>query len=266
MDKTNKYTKKNLILIIAIAVFLVIFFIFEFMPISLSTNELQSTMIKDTIIRFLGGFIFMFLMISSSFKKVFTWKRPFLPSLFVLIPGLMIAINNFPIIAYLDNRTALTEPSSSILIFALECLSIGFFEEVVFRGLILILVIQKYSKTKKELFFALVISSSIFGLIHVLNLFLGASFYETFLQVGYSFLMGMLWSVVFLKTKNIWFVIFLHASYNFFGRVITTLGTVSNQFDTTTIIITITLSVIVCLSMLYVFLKTNVEDVQELYI
>ena len=153
---------------------------------------------------------------------------------------------------------------SAVLIFALECISVGFFEEVIFRGLILVLLIQKFSKTKQELFIAIVLSSSIFGLMHLWNLMMGASFYDTFLQVGYSFLMGMMWAIVFLKTKNIWFVVFLHAAYNFFGRVVTTLGTVNNQFDTATIVLTVVLSVIVACSMFYVFLQLNVKEVQEL--
>lgn len=62
-------------------------------------------------------------------------------------------------------------------------------------------------------------------------------------QIGYSFLMGMLWAVMYLKTKNVWLVMLLHATYNFFGQVMFELGTVNNRFDTVTVVITIILAI-----------------------
>jgi membrane protease YdiL (CAAX protease family) len=86
----------------------------------------------------------------------------------------------------------------------------------------------------------------VFGIAHLLNISsLGIDL--MILQVGYSFLMGMMWSVMFLRTRNLWMVILMHASYNFFGQVLFTMGTVNQRFDMLTIWITVLLAILVAI-------------------
>ena len=96
-------------------------------------------------------------------------------------------------------------------------------------------------------------------------MFAGASFGNTTLQVGYSFLMGMMWAIVFLKTKNIWIAMFLHATYNFFGQVMFALGTVDGRYDIITVIVTVLLAILVALYMIYILRKITSEDIKDLY-
>ena len=63
------------------------------------------------------------------------------------------------------------------------------------------------------------------GLLHLFNLFAGASVGATFLQVGYSFLIGAMLSAVLIKTDNLWLCVLLHAGFDFGGSIITELGT-----------------------------------------
>jgi len=263
MTKEQTSKRQNTYLFIAIAVFFILLIFLQSIDIHFSDSELVSSMIQNIIFRIVGGVLFILLMISSGLKHIFTWKKPFLPALLVIIPGLIIAVNNFPIIAYFDGRAVLTEPVSSVVVFAIESFSVAFFEEIIFRGLILVLLVRMFSKTKTELLFAIVLSSSFFGFMHLWNLFSGAGFFSTILQVGYSFLMGMLWSVVFLKTRNIWLAIFLHASYNFFGILMSTLGVVDGQFDPVTIVITALLSIGVAITMFYIFLQIDTQEISQ---
>ena len=248
-----------------IAICLIIFIIIEIVGISLFDNQIATRIIEDSVSRIIGGIIFMIILFSFGYKKLFRFKGPIAISILIIIPSLIISINNFPIIAFFDGRTQLIEPVYTIYLYVIECLSIGFFEEIIFRGLVLILLLQKLPQTKRGVFLAVLYSSIIFGSIHILNLFAGASISNTLLQVGYSFLMGMMWAIIFLKTKNIWLAMFLHATYNFFGQVMFALGTVNGRYDIITIIITVSLALVVAIYMVYLLHKIDPEDLVELY-
>ncbi len=235
---------KNLFLIVLFVMVIITLIIMEFFDNQLFDNLIASKMVENSILRFLGGIIFMVIMFRIGLSKLFSFQKP-LKSLLIIIPGLIISINNFPIIAYFSGRTVLTEPIYTVYLFTIECISIGFFEEIIFRGLILTLLLQKFPKTQKGTFQAVIFSSLIFGFIHLLNLFTGASFNNTLLQIGYSFLIGMMWAVMYLKTKNIWLIMILHASYNFFGQVMFQLGNVTNRYDIYTIVITVVIAITV---------------------
>ena len=64
------------------------------------------------------------------------------------------------------------------------------------------------------------------------------------LQIGYSFLIGGMCSVVLLKTGNIWYCVILHAVYNFAGGVVPNCGS-GIIWDTPTVILTAVVAVAV---------------------
>lgn len=196
------------------------------------------------MMRLAGGIGLAAILVGLGYSRIFRMDHCG-KSFFVILPAILISINNFPIVAFLDGRAVLTESASRVFLFLLECICIGFFEEIVFRGIFLILFLQLMKKRQWSTLKAILLSSFVFGLSHMINIFAGVSIGDTILQMGYSFLLGMLWSVMFLKTRNIWLVMLLHATYNFFGMVMFQLGTVSGRFDVITIIITVVLSVLV---------------------
>ena len=261
MKERSKMNKNN----IYITICLIIFIIIEIVGISLFNNQIANKMIEDSISRILGGIIFMIVLLSFGYKSLFKFKYPFWVAFLIIIPSLVISINNFPIIAYFDGRTELVEPAYTIYIFIIECLSVGFFEEIIFRGLILIVLLQKLPETRKGIVLAVISSSVLFGMIHLLNIFGGSSVNDTLLQVGYSFLMGMMWAIIFLKTKNIWLSMFLHATYNFFGQIMFTLGTVNGRYDIITIVVTLALAVIVAAYIGYLLSKIKAKEIKDLY-
>lgn len=236
----------------------------EMSNLSFHSNGLASSMIEGSVTRFLGGFIFLILLYSYGYTYITNWKTPWKVLIVIFVPAFLISINNLPLSAYIDGRATINHPDSFVLLFLLETIATGFFEELVFRGLLLVVLLQQFEKQKNGIFKALFLSSAIFGGIHLINIAMGAGVYNTILQVGYSFLMGLLWGTVFLKTRNIWLVIFLHASYNFCGQVFFQLGTVIRRYDTMTLILTIGLGFIVAVHMLYQFMSLNMKELNEL--
>ena len=265
MKEGIKLDKKYLYIAV-VMVCLIMMLVLEFTDISFLNNQIVSIMLKGSISRILGGSAFIIILIGLGYQYLNPFRKPFLKSLAVIIPGLIIALNNFPIIAYLDGRTQLTEPFYEVYYFALESFTIGFFEEVVFRGVILIVLLQRFPKTKKGMFMAVIISSAVFGLIHLINILTGANVGSTLLQVGYSFLMGMMWAVVFIKTKNIWMSIILHASYNFFGMVLFTLGNVNGRYDIFTVITTTILALVVAGYYFHILQRIDQTSIDDLYL
>lgn len=235
----------KIITLFLLAVMIVIVFI----DLPLVAHNDDEIIVSNILIRFIGGFIVIYWMIILGYGWIFKNHHGW-HAFLVMIPGFIISLNNFPISAYVNGRAEITAPVYRVFLFLIECLSVGFFEEIIFRGVLLIFLLKALSKLKMNFILAIVLSSLIFALSHLFNLFSGASYGDTFLQLGYSFLVGMMWAVMFLKTKNIWLTMILHASFNFFGQVMFYLGDVNNRYDLLTISMTISLAI---LASLYTF-------------
>ncbi len=265
MDDKNKYVKSKTYTLIFIISSIIMMFLVQFLDLSFISNPIAVQMVKNSITRIIMGMIFVVLLYQVGYKVFNPKQRTLLPILLLVLPALLIAINNFPISAFIDSRAELTEPSYLVYLFIVECLSIGFFEELIFRLVLLTVLLQRLPKTKTGVFQAVLISSAIFGIIHLVNLIGGAGLAPTILQVGYSFLTGAMWAVVYLKTKSILAVILLHASYNFFGEVMFRLGTVNNRFDTITIVVTVLVAVLVASYYIYTLYKIDPDELKDLY-
>jgi len=90
---------------------------------------------------------------------------------------------------------------SSILLFIL----VAFTEEIIFRGYLLNNLLQSMNKWA-----ALAISSLAFALVHSTNPSANV------LPLGCIFAAGFLLGINYIYTRNLWFGIFLHFSWNFF--------------------------------------------------
>ena len=240
--------------------FLIVMMVFiSFIDIPFISDSTDEIIISNIMVRSIGGFIVLYWMIIFGYGWVFKFHKG-LYAFLIMIPGFLISINNFPIIAYFSDRASLTTPVYRVYLFLIECISVGFFEEIIFRGVLLIFLLKTFSKMKMNLIFSVVLSSMIFALSHIFNLFSGASYSDTFLQIGYSFLVGMMWAIMFLKTKNIWLTMLLHATFNFFGQVMFYLGDVNNRYDIYTVVITIILAICVAIYTYMLYRNTDYKD------
>ncbi len=98
----------------------------------------------------------------------------------------------------------------------LYCIFIGITEEFLFRGWIQNEFIERFGDTKANVLRSILLSSVIFGIVHITNVFVtNQNLFETILQCLNAIACGFLLGCIYYKTKNIWSVIFLHAFYDF---------------------------------------------------
>ena len=99
-------------------------------------------------------------------------------------------------------------------------LLIGILEEVLCRGVILNNMLNKWGHTKTGIIKSVILSSLIFGLGHLVNLFWQPTLIiGTVTQVIYTFLIGVLFASIYLRCKNIWAVVVLHAIFDWLCMV-----------------------------------------------
>lgn len=99
----------------------------------------------------------------------------------------------------------------AVIVAFFSSLVIGIFEEVVFRGVMFNYFVFLFRKSNKSILLAGLLSSIIFGLLHIINaLYGGAEWAYTLYQVAYASALGFLFAMVYVQTKNIVAPILLH--------------------------------------------------------
>ena len=175
------------------------------------------------------------------------------------IPAVIIAVNNFPIIGAIKGDVVFYGDALYGALFILNCLFIGAFEELTFRGIIFPLIFIKFKGKKRAAFIAAAASSAIFAVTHFINVFAGASIGATLLQVGYSFLIGGLCALSVLKTGSVIPAVLIHFIYDLGGLVLLPEYGVAQgfQWNTATIAITAALGVIIAAAEIIYALKSD---------
>lgn len=134
------------------------------------------------------------------------------------------------------NKNSISFPSiEKIVYFTLVMLLVGIFEEVLCRGIILNSMLNKWGSTKVGIIKSVLLSSLIFGLGHLVNLFSYSTPITTLTQVIYTFLNGILFASIYLRCKNIWAVAILHAVYDWLALlsgIFHQVATPATQVDT----------------------------------
>ncbi len=103
-----------------------------------------------------------------------------------------------------------------VISLALYCLFIGLFEEFMCRGWIQNELIERYSKNRNQAYLSIVLSSLIFGGMHISNIWIGGQgVVETLSQVIQATGMGIYLGAIYYRTKNIWANVFLHGFWDF---------------------------------------------------
>ncbi len=225
-----------------------------------SADAVQDRLLESVIYHALGSIIFLAL---AFYLNMQIWNRPAKGTWLVLLPCLAVVVNNFPFLALAWGETTLVRPDL-LPLFLADCLLIGVFEELAFRGVFFVAILEKRRTSKKSIFWTSVVSSALFGLVHLANLLEGAGLPATLLQVGYSFLIGGMCAIVLLKTGNILFPILLHAIFDVGGMWLGSVGA-GKIWNAPTVIITAVLGVAVTVYMLYVLLHIDPAATDRFY-
>lgn len=192
--------------IIAMGILLVIFF---FQGATVMVNNLEG--IVSAVVR--GGIIWGLVLITIGFYNVkyrtlhlLGFNKPnnvSFKQLYFFVPLILIALTNFSCGIDMSNGMG--------MIFAnlFLALGIGFCEEIFFRGIICNLWLKKGEGT------AIMISSILFAICHLMNIAGGAGIVETILQICFAFVYGIVFALIFIVCQSVWPCIILHAFHDF---------------------------------------------------
>ena len=97
---------------------------------------------------------------------------------------------------------------SEIIFYIISMISVGFLEEIIFRGFLFKMMEKDNVKT------AIIVSSVTFGIGHIINLFNGADILPTLMQIMYATAAGYLFVTIFYKSKSLWPCIITHILVN----------------------------------------------------
>lgn len=234
----------------------------EFFPPQFAADETVNSLLLGVITRALGGGLFIALTARLGWR---IWGLPVSLRVFAaVIPAFAVVINNFPIIGLARGAAYVTAPAWEVALLALSCLLIGVFEEFAFRGVFYMLLLSTRRDSVKKIFWVTVASSAAFGAVHLFNLLAGAGIGPTLLQVGYSFLIGGMCSIVLIVTGSIWIPVILHALFDFGGYLIPTLGD-GIVWDAATVAVTAVLGVAAAVYMTALLLRVKPQSVDRLF-
>ena len=255
--QANQKDIRNILQIAVILLFCGLTLALDYIKIEYVLHELRNKYLSKIVQQACGGVAAILLMKRLNIRLL---GKP--QNLLYLIPCLLIAIDNFQFYSYFSgNMTLIHKEPIDFVLFGLYCLSVGLFEECIFRGVIFTVVAGFFSKDKKGLWWTFVCSSVIFGLAHIFN--------GNILQVGYTILTGGLFAFALMKTKNILCAAFVHALYNFGGLLFETaehfgLGN-GVVFDTGTAVTMLVVSLVLGAFVLYSVWKYTEEEQADLY-
>ncbi len=186
-----------------------------------------------------------------------------LRSLIIIFPFLLVVINNFPIVSILSNKVIFNSNNDTIkwICYALAVLGGVLIEEITFRGLILPTVYRHFRFNKNCIFLTVIVQSGLFAIVHLVNLFSGSSILPVLMQIGYSFLIGAMCGIAFIKTGNFYFTIVLHFIFNFGGLLYDYDMISGSIWIPASIIVTL---VIALIAILYAFYLVFVDKNDEL--
>lgn len=230
----------------------------------LSDDPVTQGLMAMTLTRGIGALVFFVLLLTLGYRVIHPFVKPVGRSLLWAVPALIVAVNNAPWLGLASGAITVTGTPEQIAWFLGESLAIGLFEELAFRGVVLLMIAERRHATRWDLLRAILLSSAIFAALHLTNLLSGSAPGAVLLQLGYSFLIGAMCAVVLFKTANIWLCVILHAVYDVGGNMVGKIAT-GQMWDTPTIVITAVLGVATAVFYIVAFLRMRPAETDRLW-
>lgn len=95
---------------------------------------------------------------------------------------------------------------------AADAFTAGGMEETVFRGLIFYALVRAWGNARSAVLRAAVVSSVLFSLPHLTNIFFGHQLLRVLAQIAWAFILGMAFALFAYAGASIWPVAFLHGA------------------------------------------------------
>lgn len=232
--------------------------VLDFVTVEYVTDRLRNALLSKIIQQTCGVVAGILLLRHLKIKLFGNFSKSWL----FLIPCFIIAIDNFQFSSYFNGNMSLARTDAiDFILFAGYCLTVGLFEECIFRGAIFSVLAGIFPKDKKGFIYTYVVSSVVFGLAHIVN---GIS-----IQILYTILTGGLFAFCLIKTQNLFCCGAVHAIYNFCGLLFGSekdLGLGNGiVFDSGTYVTMLIVSIIVGLFVVYKTWTYSEEERVELY-
>jgi membrane protease YdiL (CAAX protease family) len=121
----------------------------------------------------------------------------------------------------LDERVVIdTSRPVLIVLHLLTALSTGWVEEVLCRGVVVSALLRKWGQTRKGIYLSVLVSSILFGAVHLLNFLAGRKpLLNTATQITFAIFFGVIFAACLLRNRAIWPVIMLHAAVDWAGTL-----------------------------------------------
>ena len=236
----------------------VVLLLLEIVSRSVRTDAVWVPMIETILTRMIGALVFVPLIRRMGYPVLGRPDaHPGPRETGVLAAAWIVALNNLPAIGLLSGNARVTASMPVILLFIAECAAVGCFEELAFRGFLLPFCLERMRGRSRAVFRAALVSSLIFGAVHLVNLLSGASFGAVLMQIGYSFLIGGMCAAVLVASGSVWMCAAVHAVYNFCGTLLSRFGE-GIRWDALTVALTVVLGLAAAVFLLW-FLW-NAED------
>lgn len=97
---------------------------------------------------------------------------------------------------------------NKIIFYMFNMINVGFIEEIIFRGFLFKMMAKDDVKS------AIIVTSITFGIGHIINLFNGAEFIPTLMQIISAISIGYLFVIIFHKSKSLIPCIITHSLIN----------------------------------------------------
>jgi membrane protease YdiL (CAAX protease family) len=100
-----------------------------------------------------------------------------------------------------------------IVLHLLTALSTGWVEEVLCRGVVVTTLLQKWGRSRKGIYLSVLISSALFGAVHLVNFLAGRQpLLNTATQITFAIFFGVIFAACLLRNRTLWPMILLHAA------------------------------------------------------
>ena len=231
------------------------FIFFDLRPVTLIEDGTANKLLCGFLSRIGLGLLFIWLLYQSNGKRLLSFRHNFPKVLLWSLPCFMVALVNFPYSALISGTATIDRPSL-IGLFTIYVIGVSLLEELVFRGVLLLVVEDLLRNSKHKPLLTTLLCSLIFSLFHITNLLPPASsdIGSVLLQCLYTFLIGGMLTVTMLKGYNIWLCVIIHALFDFGGLIIIQIGS-GNPWDMVFWILTLVSAVLCAGHILMTLLK-----------
>lgn len=186
------------------------------------SDERMGKLISEAVPRFAVSVFLLAVLLDGGTGAPLPQKPALSRALVWCVPCFLVAFANFPYFA-LFSGSAKIERYGLLPLFLFKCLSVALMEELFFRALVVPFVWERL-RGRFSAALTAVVTAAIFSLSHLFNLFFGAGVGGTLLQMGYTFLLGCMFAVMYLKTGRVWLCVLVHFLFDVGGLIVTDLG------------------------------------------